>query len=94
MIGYGRLKNWWAGLQVSDAMKEFASQIYAAINEDRLNEPFGPDDVKRACPGWANHTYTNFLPKHAIDNPGKNTELFERVAPGRYRALPNRQVSN
>jgi hypothetical protein len=68
-------------------MKEFASEIYAALRAGRLKEPFGPDDVKHACPGWAATTYTVFLSKHAVGNPGKTTELFERVAPGRYRSL-------
>jgi hypothetical protein len=68
-------------------MKEFASQIYAAVRENRLKEPFGSDDVKYACPGWASRTYSVFLAKHAVGNPGKATELFERVAPGRYRTV-------
>ena len=75
-------------------MKEFASQVYAAVKGGRLGEPFGPEDVRRACPGWAPRTYTVFLSKHALGNPGKNTELFERVAPGRYRTLPNMRGSN
>ena len=68
-------------------MKDFATQIYAAVRDQRLEEPFGPDDVKRACPGWAERTYTVFLPKHAVGNPGKTTELFERIGPGQYRTL-------
>ena len=75
-------------------MKKLALQIYAAVNEGRLSEPFGSKDVERACPGWKRNTYKNFLPKHALDNPGKNTELFERVALGRYRTLPNLRTSN
>jgi len=69
-------------------MKDFATQIYAAVRDRRLKEPFGPDEVKRACPGWAQRTYTNFLSKHAVGNPGKTTELFQRIGPGRYRTLP------
>ncbi len=75
-------------------MKEFASQIYAAVKEGRLGEPFGSADVRCACPGWAPRTYGVFLPKHALGNPNKQTKLFERVAPGRYRTLPNMRVSN
>jgi hypothetical protein len=48
-------------------MKDFATQIYAAVRNRRLKEPFGPDDVKRACPGWAERTYAVFLPKHAVE---------------------------
>ena len=74
-------------------MRDFASQIYAAVRDRRLKEPFGPNDVRRTCPGWAVRTYTNFLPKHAVGN-GKETELFERVAPGRYRTIPKPLNSN
>ena len=70
-------------------MKEFASQIYTAVRKCRLREPFGSEEVRRVCPGWAPRTYSVFLSKHALGNPGKETELFERVAPGRYRILPN-----
>lgn len=75
-------------------MKKFAAQIYAAVREGRLKEPFGPDDVRCACPDWASRTYTNFLSKHAVGNPSQTTELFERVAPGRYRTLPKLPNSN
>ena len=69
-------------------MKKFASQIYEAVRTGRLSEPFGPDEVKRACPGWAPNTYPVFLAKHRMGNPGVNTELFERVAARSYRTLP------
>lgn len=75
-------------------MKEFASQIYSAVRAQRLKEPFNPDDVRRACPGWALRTYTVFLAKHRVGNPGKATELFERVAPGQYRTIPKLLKSN
>ncbi len=75
-------------------MRDFASQIYAAVRSRRLKEPFGPDDVRRACPGWAVATYTVFLSKHRVGNPGKTTELFERVDPGHYRTLKNLHHSN
>lgn len=68
-------------------MKEFGSQIYAAIRAGRLSEPFGSDDVKRACPGWSDRTYVTFLSKHAVGNPSKTTELFLRVSPGLYCGL-------
>jgi hypothetical protein len=75
-------------------MKNFAAQIYSSVKNGRLKEPFGPDDVKRACPGWAQRTYNNFLSKHAVGNPSKTTELFQRIGPGRYRTLPKLQNSN
>ena len=75
-------------------VKKFASQIYDAVCGGRLKEPFGPNDVRRACPGLATRTYTVFLSKHATGNPGKNTELFERTSPGRYRTLRRLLNSN
>jgi hypothetical protein len=75
-------------------MKGFARQIYAAVRNRKLKEPFGPDDVKRACPGWAEHTYNVFLPKHAVGNPGKTTELFQRIGTGQYRTIPKLLNSN
>jgi hypothetical protein len=68
-------------------MKDFASEIYAAVKSGRLKEPFGPNDVRRACPGWADRTYSNFLPKHRVGNPSKTSELFEQIASGRFRTL-------
>ena len=68
-------------------MKAFASEIYGAVRTGRLKEPFGPDDVRRACPGWAERTYTNFLSKHRIGNPSETTELFEQVSVGKFRTI-------
>ena len=69
-------------------MRDFASEIYAAVRAKRLAEPFDAAAAKRSCPGWAERTYHAFLPKHAVGNPGGNTELFVRVSPGRYRTRP------
>ena len=75
-------------------MKAFASQIYAAVRLGRLREPFGPNDVRRACPGWAERTYRNFLSKHRIGNPTKATELFEQLPSGLFRTLTKLHASN
>jgi hypothetical protein len=74
-------------------MRDFANQIYAAVRDGRLLEPFGPNDVRRACRGWAPATYAVFLTQHRVGNPGGATELFQRVAPGRYRTLPRLPLS-
>jgi hypothetical protein len=63
-------------------MKDFATQIYGAVRSE-LKEPFGPDDVKRACSGWAEKTYTVFLGKPAVGNQGG--QCFFNVSAG---ALP------
>jgi len=68
-------------------MKEFASEIFAAVQSGKLKEPFCASTVMRACPGWAEKTYHVFLGKHAVGN-GSTTELFIRVARGLYRTNP------
>jgi hypothetical protein len=65
-------------------MKEFGSEIYAAVRSGELVQPFSAAMVKRACPGWADRTYHTFLGKHAAGN-GRTTELFIRVRRGFYR---------
>jgi hypothetical protein len=61
--------------------------IVNAVQSGGLAEPFGPDDFRRACPGFGAGTYKAFLHKHRRGNPGGNSELFERVAPGKFRLL-------
>lgn len=58
--------------------------IVAAVESGKLKEPFARDDFRRACPGFAEGTYTTFLPKHRVGNPGGDSELFEEVSPRRY----------
>lgn len=72
-------------------MKRLATEIYQAVALGKLNEPFSPAEVRHAVPGWANHTYGTFLPKHQVGN-GKTTELFQAVGPGRYKTLPSLQT--
>ncbi len=64
-------------------MKEFGSEIYAAVHCGKLAEPFNAAMVKRACPGWAERTYHTFLGKHVVGN-GQTTELFVRAGRGLY----------
>jgi hypothetical protein len=66
-------------------MKAFASEIYAAVKAGRLKQPFTAETAKRACPGWADRTYSNFFSKHRVGNPSGATELFISVAPGQFR---------
>jgi hypothetical protein len=46
-----------------------------------------PDDLRRACPGWAHHTYEVFLPKHRQGNPGGYPAHFRRNSDGTYSLL-------
>jgi hypothetical protein len=63
------------------------SKIVQAIKSGDLVEPFGNNDFRRACPGLGNGTYKAFLHKHCKDNSGGVSELFEKVAPGRFCLL-------
>ena len=65
-------------------MREFATEIYTAVQRGKLAQPFNASRVKKACPGWADKTYHTFLGKHAEGN-GATTELFVRVGHGTYR---------
>ncbi|MGD0519648.1 MAG: hypothetical protein ABSA48_00195 [Terracidiphilus sp.] len=67
-------------------MKKFASDVFIAARTGRLTEPFDAVMVKKACPGWAEHTYHTFLGKHALGS-GATTEHFVRVDLGQYRLL-------
>ena len=60
-------------------------EIYAAVPEGRLREPFTRDDLKRACPGWPTSIYIEFLPRHSVGNKYGNAELFVKVARNQYR---------
>jgi len=68
-------------------MKEVGTDIYEAVHSGRLTQPFSASSVREACPHWMRRTPSTFLAKHAVDNPGKNSELFVRVARGLYRLI-------
>ena len=63
------------------------SQIIRAINNGILVEPFARNNFRKACPGLGEGTYNAFLDKHRLGNPGGNSELFEKVAPGRFKLI-------
>ncbi len=63
------------------------SAIVEAVKSSRLSEPFSRKEFRRACPGLGEGTYQAFLDKHRRGNPGGNSELFEKVAPGRFRLI-------
>jgi hypothetical protein len=66
---------------------EVYSAIVGAVRDRRLSEPFTSSDFEAACPGFGPGTYNAFLHKHRRGNPGGNSELFELVAPGKFRCL-------
>ena len=61
--------------------------IVSAVRSGKLQEPFSQAGFRRACPGLGEGTYKAFLHKHRLRNPGGNSELFERVSPGRFKLL-------
>lgn len=65
----------------------FAAEILAAGRSGRLPETFGWKEVRQICPGRARSTYASFLANHARTSDGFS-ELFIRVASGRYRLRP------
>ena len=73
-------------------MKEgkLIKQIREAVKSGKLKEPFNPEDVKKACPGWADQTYKSFLPKHVSGPYRGYTQLFEKIGKNLYRLLPKK----
>lgn len=61
--------------------------VVSAVRSGALVEPFGPQDFRRACPGFGEGTYNAFLHKHRLGNPGGASELFELVSPGKFKRL-------
>jgi hypothetical protein len=68
-------------------MSEFVNDVRLAVSKGRLPERFRPDDVRKACPGWAHNTYGVFLPKHRVGNPLGYTAYFLRHSDGSYSLL-------
>lgn len=62
--------------------------IVKAVRSGAVHEPFSKDQFSLACPGLGAGTYNAFLDKHCRGNPGRNSELFDRVAPGLNNRLP------
>ena len=68
-------------------MSQFVEDIRKAIRRGMLDQQFRGADVRMACPGWSDRTYTNFLPKHRLGNPGGYTAYFKRHADGSYSLI-------
>ena len=63
------------------------SLIVGAIKQGKLIEPFDRFDFKKTCPGLAEGTYKVFLNKHRKGNPNRDTELFEKLASGKFKVV-------
>jgi hypothetical protein len=70
-----------------DLMSRFVEDVRRAVARGDLPRRFRPDDVRRACPGWADHTYGVFLPTHRRGNPGGYTEYFLKNPDGTYSLI-------
>jgi hypothetical protein len=68
-------------------MSRFVEDIRGAVARGELSQRFRSNDVRRACPGWAAHTYGVFLPKHRRGNPGGYTEYFVQNSDGTYSLI-------
>jgi hypothetical protein len=68
-------------------VSRLVADIRAAVRDGRLPKRFRPNDVRRACPGWADRTYSVFLPKHRRGNPGGYTAYFEQHKDGSFSLL-------
>ena len=68
-------------------MSRFVDDIRRASRQGKLPRLFRGADVKRACPGWADSTYTVFLPKHRLGNPGGYTPYFKQNEDGSYSLI-------
>jgi hypothetical protein len=58
--------------------------IINAIQAGKLNEPFTSRDFKESCPGLGKGTYNTFLHRHCVGNSDGSSELFIKVAPGKF----------
>jgi hypothetical protein len=65
---------------IAELSAALGSHDVSASSIGDLPRRFRPDDVRRACPGWANHTYGVFLPKHRRGY----TEYFVQNPDGSY----------
>ena len=61
--------------------------IVRAVKARTIKEPFTAKDLRNGGLGIPHNTCGTFPHKHAVGNPGNNSELFERVAPGKFRCL-------
>ena len=70
-------------------------RIREAVHQGKIEEPFSPNDID----GLLGIDYAStFLPRHAVGNPGQETEKFVRVGskgsrPALYRLKTSAVVS-
>ena len=70
--------------------KTLLSCVREAVEKGVLKEPFTAENVKEACPGFADKTYKSFLVHHRKGNPINLPEYFERNAEGKFSLIKER----
>lgn len=68
-------------------MSKFVEDVRSARRRQLLSRSFRPNEVRRACPGWADRTYSVFLPKHRVGSPGGYTAYFVQNPDGSYTLI-------
>ncbi len=63
------------------------SCIVKAVKSGTLKEPFTKKDFRKACPNFGEGTYNAFLWKHRVGNHDGKTELFRKIAPGKFELV-------
>ncbi len=61
--------------------------IVKAVKAGTIKEPFTVKDLRNGGLGIPDGTCGTFPHKHALGNPDSQSELFERVAPGKFRCV-------
>ena len=61
--------------------------IQKAVKNGKLKQPFTAADVKKACKGYDDVTYSSHLVHHRKKNPIKASELYERDSKGKFRLI-------
>ena len=52
-----------------------------------------PPTSAEPCPGWADHTYGVFLPKHRLGDPGGHTAYIRQHSDGCSASCPRRSAA-
>lgn len=77
----------YARLKGLSQQSRFVADIRRARSEGRLKDRFLPIDLREACPGWADATYSAFPPQYRRGNPSGHVPYFEQNEDGTYSLL-------
>ena len=77
----------YARLKGLSQQSRFVADIRRARAEGRLRERFLPSDLREACPGWADATYSAFPPQYRRGNPSGHVPYFEQNEDSSYSLI-------